>query len=69
MTTNKYVWMDITINGEKQGRIEFELYEKTPKTSYNFYCLCTGEKGIGFSRTNLHYKGNKFHRIVPGFFI
>ena len=30
------------------GKLIFELYTKEcPKTSENFRCLCTGEKGIG----------------------
>ena len=57
--------MDIEIDGEYAGRIEFELFIDTPKTSYNFMCLCTGEKGIGNSGAFLHYKGNRFHRIIP----
>jgi peptidylprolyl isomerase len=38
-----------------------------PKTADNFRALCTGEKGIGRSGKPLHYKGTKFHRIIPGF--
>ena len=29
--------------------------------------LCTGEKGTGRSSKPLHYKGSKFHRVIPGF--
>merc|ERR1712118_278982 len=45
-----------------------ELYTDTvPKTCENFKCLCTGEKGMGTQGKNLHFKGSKFHRIIPGF--
>ena len=43
--------MDINIEGKAVGRIEFELFSDTPITSYNFMCLCTGEK-----KKNLHYR-------------
>lgn len=29
----------------------------------------TGEKGVGKSGKPLHYKGSKFHRIIPSFMI
>lgn len=31
--------------------------------------LCTGEKGVGMSGSKLHYKGCKFHRIIPHFIV
>ena len=49
------------------GRIEMDLFKETPKTSENFRALCTGEKGVGKSGKQLHFKGSKFHRIIPGF--
>jgi cyclophilin family peptidyl-prolyl cis-trans isomerase len=61
--------MEITIDGEFLGRIEFELFDDVPMTSENFRCLCTGEKGEGKSTKLLHYEGNNFHRIIPGFLI
>merc|ERR1712083_160017 len=36
--------------------------------SENFRALATGEKGISSSSgKRLHYKGTRFHRIIPGF--
>ncbi len=41
------VFFEIQIRGTVIGRLEFELFENTMKTSENFRALCTGEKGIG----------------------
>ena len=63
-------FFDITIDGEKVGRIVFGLFgDIVPKTVLNFKSLCTGENGIGQTGKKLHYKGSRFHRIVPGFVI
>ena len=63
-------FFDITIGGEKAGRIVFGLFGDTvPKTALNFKALCTGENGIGQSGKPLHYKGSIFHRIIPNFMI
>jgi len=65
---NPNVYLDIEVRGssgrkEASGRVEIELFaDVVPKTAENFRCLCTGEKG-----KKLHFKGSKFHRIVPGF--
>lgn len=65
---NPMVFLDIEVRGsggrkEAAGRVEIELFaDVVPRTAENFRCLCTGEKG-----KRLHFKGSKFHRIVPGF--
>ncbi len=61
------VFFDITIGGKPAGRMIFELFADTPKTSENFRALCTGEKGTGLSGKPLHYKGSVFHRVITGF--
>lgn len=34
-----------------------------------FRAFISGEKGIGTSGKQLHFKGSKFHRIIPSFMI
>ena len=61
------VFFDITIDDLEAGRVEIDLFSDTPKTSENFRCLCTGEKGKGKSGKDLHFKDTMFHRVIPGF--
>uniref|UniRef100_A0A914HU69 Peptidyl-prolyl cis-trans isomerase n=1 Tax=Globodera rostochiensis TaxID=31243 RepID=A0A914HU69_GLORO len=64
------VFFDVTIGGKAAGRIVMELHsEIVPKTAENFRALCTGEKGMGKSGKPLHYKGSKFHRVIPNFML
>ncbi|TNV78541.1 hypothetical protein FGO68_gene15751 [Halteria grandinella] len=58
------VFFDITIDNKDAGRIIFNLYADTPKTSENFRALCTGEKGKNKDNKPLHYKGSKFFKVV-----
>ena len=70
MASNKIhsrVFFDVSIGGQNAGRIVIDLAANTPNTSENFRALCTGEKGVGGSGKNLHYKGSTFHRVIPGF--
>ena len=61
------VFFDISIGGQKAGRVTMELSLNTPVTSENFRALCTGEKGKGRSGMPLHFKNSNFHRVIPGF--
>lgn len=63
------VFFDITLDGQPAGRVTFGLFgNDAPKTCANFRALCTGEKGVSAaSGKALHYKGTRFHRVIPGF--
>merc|ERR1711963_17605 len=61
------VFFDITIGGEKAGRIEIGLFGKTvPKTVKNFKSLA---EGFELNGETLTYKGSSFHRVIKDFMI
>ena len=62
------VFFDVSIDGAAAGRIVFGLYgDVVPKTARNFATLCDGSAGMGNSGKPLHFKGSKFHRVIPQF--
>uniref|UniRef100_A0A0N5ATY7 Peptidyl-prolyl cis-trans isomerase n=1 Tax=Syphacia muris TaxID=451379 RepID=A0A0N5ATY7_9BILA len=64
------MFFDITIDGRNAGRIVMELFsDVVPKTAENFRALCTGERGLGKLGKPLHYKGSRFHRVIPSFML
>ncbi|KAL3211954.1 hypothetical protein MRX96_008212 [Rhipicephalus microplus] len=70
MPPNPHVFLDVRIGEEFVGRIVIELFRQIqPQTAENFRALCTGEKGLGVSRAPLHYKGCRFHKIMPKFMV
>ncbi|XP_061569758.1 NK-tumor recognition protein isoform X1 [Cololabis saira] len=64
-------YFDVELNREPVGRIVVQLFSDIcPKTSKNFLCLCTGERGSGkVTGKKLCYKGSTFHRVVKNFMI
>ncbi|CAO3606766.1 unnamed protein product [Cunninghamella blakesleeana] len=71
MPINPRVFFDIDIDGQRIGRVIFELFaNEVPNTAENFRALCTGELGLGkISNMPLHYRGSIFHRVIKGFMI
>ncbi|ORX53576.1 hypothetical protein DM01DRAFT_1322532 [Hesseltinella vesiculosa] len=69
MKVNPRVFFDIDIDGQRIGRVIFELFaDEVPKTAENFRSLCTGERGISKEiNVPLHYRGSIFHRVIKGF--
>jgi peptidylprolyl isomerase len=68
MFSRPVVFFDLTLDGRALGHVEMELFsDVAPKCAENFRALCTGERGMGTSGKPLHFKGSRFHRIIPGF--
>ncbi len=63
-----YVYLEVSINGQKQ-KVVIELFsEYAPKTCDNFRKLCNGSlKNKGGHK--LSYEGTEFHRVVKGMYI
>jgi cyclophilin family peptidyl-prolyl cis-trans isomerase len=60
--------MEVKIGQKAIGRMVIKLFRETPRTSENFRCLCTGEKGKSkIAKKNLHFKNSIFHRVIPSF--
>eukprot|EP00920_Eleutheroschizon_duboscqi_P004550 GHVT01010528.1.p1 GENE.GHVT01010528.1~~GHVT01010528.1.p1 ORF type:complete len:488 (-),score=146.41 GHVT01010528.1:248-1711(-) len=62
------VFLSIQAGEAAPQRFVFALYQDVvPRTANNFKALCTGEKGKNKAGNLLHFKGNKFHRLISGF--
>uniref|UniRef100_A0A7S4RKM4 Peptidyl-prolyl cis-trans isomerase n=1 Tax=Alexandrium monilatum TaxID=311494 RepID=A0A7S4RKM4_9DINO len=69
-TVTHKVFFDVKIGDEEPKRITIGLFgDVVPKTVTNFAHLCKGDKGTASTGVPLHYKGSKFHRIIPNFMI
>ena len=67
-TVTEKVYFDIEIGGKEAGRIVFGMFgDVVHKTAKNFSTLADGSAGEGNSGKPLHFKGSKFHRVIPGF--
>ena len=68
MGTSPRVYLLLAWGDGKEGKVVISLNAtKNPKCSYNFLCLCTGEKGVGeITGLTLHLKGIAFHRCIKG---
>jgi peptidylprolyl isomerase len=64
--TKLRLFMDLQIGTAAPKKVIFEMFNKVcPKTVENFKCFCTGEKSTEAQK--MHYKGNKFHRVIKEF--
>ena len=69
-TPTQKVFFDVAVAGEPAGRVVFGLYGNVaPRTVENFRALCAGDAGSTAAGVPRHYKGSKFHRIIPGFMV
>ncbi|KAJ9442906.1 Peptidyl-prolyl cis-trans isomerase [Diplonema papillatum] len=69
LASNTKVFFDVAIGGVSEPRyIVMELFDdEVPRTTENFRCLCTGEKGVGQWGRLLCFRNSAFHRVVEGF--
>ena len=64
------VFFDVAVGDAAPERIAFGLYgDLAPRTVENFKALCVGDRGTGAAGVPLHYKGSKFHRVIPQFML
>jgi cyclophilin family peptidyl-prolyl cis-trans isomerase len=69
LSKNKYCFFDISINGQLEEKVIFELfYDKCPLTCNNFISLCRGVK-ISNAQETLSYENTTIHRIVKNGYI
>lgn len=69
---HRNVFMDITIGGVPQGRLEMALDDRrAPRTAANFRALCEGGKAAGTTAAGRPrgYKGSAFHRVIKSFMV
>ncbi|KAJ6800279.1 peptidyl-prolyl cis-trans isomerase-like [Iris pallida] len=67
MAPNPKVFFDMTIGGAPAGRIVMELYATRPADGGELPRAVHREKGTGRSWKPIHYKGPRFHCVIPGF--
>ena len=73
MSSSTRVFMDIGLDSKLIGRLIIKLYwDDLPRTSNNFFSLCTGEQNYASGPNKgkpLTYKGCIFHRLIKGFML